>query len=95
MSEGFWSSDQGILMRLEDLSEAVVWQTFNNATQLVGSEAGATMFEWVSEIDEKTCNYCDRQSGRRYRVGQFIPRIPAHPGCRCFWTVYFETGPVE
>lgn len=23
--------------------------------------------------------------GKRYKVGQFRPSLPRHPGCRCFW----------
>jgi hypothetical protein len=81
MSSEFWLSDYGIELRLEDLAEAVTWETFNNATRLAGSEAGAKEFEWVTEIGPTTCNYCDSQSGRRYRIGQFIPQIPAHNNC--------------
>jgi hypothetical protein len=94
MSESFWTTDYGILLRLEDLAEAVVWRTINNATQILASEAGAKELVWVTEIDEKTCDYCDGQSGRRYRIGQFLPQIPAHPHCRCHWDVRFEMGTV-
>lgn len=83
--EYFWTSDAGILLRLEDLAQMVVWRTVNNAIQIIGSEIGAKGFEWITEIDNKTCDYCDGQSGRRYRVGQFMPQIPAHPNCRCHW----------
>jgi len=81
LSSDFWLSEQGIEVRLQDLAEAVTWETVNNATRLTGSEAGAKVFEWITEIGPETCNYCDSQSGRRYRIGQFIPQIPAHPNC--------------
>lgn len=89
----YWTSDEGILLRLEMMSEFVVWRTVNRAIQIYGSEAGAETFEWVSEIDQNTCGYCDSQSGRRYRRGQFMPEIPAHPRCRCHWDVHFPKLP--
>lgn len=90
--EDFWTTEEGLDLRLEDPAEAVTWETINDATILTGSEAGATTFEWVTEIGPTTCNYCDAQSGRRYRTGQFTPDIPTHPNCRCHWDVLFEMG---
>lgn len=72
------------------LSEFVVWRTVNNSLQIYGSEAGADEFEWVTDIGAGTCAYCDSQSGRRYKRGQFMPRIPAHYGCKCFWDAHFK-----
>jgi hypothetical protein len=76
------------------LAEAVTWRTINGAIQVYGSEAGVDDFEWVTQYDEvNPCDYCDSQSGRRYRRGQFMPEIPAHPNCRCFWDVHFKLNP--
>jgi hypothetical protein len=90
MSSEFWLSEQGLDVRLQDLAEAVTWETFNDMTQLTGNEEHAKAFEWVTEISPETCDYCDGQSGRRYRIGQFLPQIPSHPNCRCHWDVLFE-----
>jgi len=89
MSEDFWSSPKGIEMRLQDLAESITWHTVNNAIQILGSNAGAKELEWVTEIDDRSCNFCDSQSGRRYKFGQFIPLIPHHPHCRCHWDLIF------
>lgn len=80
-------------MRLEMLSQYVVWRTINNALQIYGSEAGAKFFKWISEVDYKICSYCYEQNGRIYRRGQFMPSIPVHPHCRCFWDVGFTEPP--
>ncbi|MCJ7762674.1 hypothetical protein MUP38_04370 [Candidatus Bathyarchaeota archaeon] len=91
MSESFWTSEAGFLLRLDMLSQDIVWRTINNSIQLIGGEAGVREFEWVTEyLDNEPCNYCDSQSGRRYRVGQFIPRIPAHTNCKCHWSMRLE-----
>lgn len=84
----YWLSDKGITVRLEDLAEHISYRTFNNAIQVYASEMSqVVMFEWVTRIDRSTCDYCDSQSGKPYRKGQFMPAIPAHIGCRCTWDV--------
>ena len=89
MSSNFWTTPEGISMRLEELAESITWQTVNNSIQILGSNAGAVGMEWVTEIDDVTCNYCDGQSGRRYKFGQFLPQCPAHPHCRCHWEIVY------
>lgn len=86
----FWTSDKGLLLRLDDLAESITWETVNNSLRILASEAGIKNFEWVTEIGPTTCDYCDAQSGRRYRVGQFMPRLPAHVSCRCHWDILTE-----
>jgi SPP1 gp7 family putative phage head morphogenesis protein len=90
MSTPFWKSDVGIAARIEMLAEQVIWQTFNHALKAYAGESGVKQFEWVTEIDVRTCNYCDAQSGRRYRIGQFMPEIPCHIFCRCHWDVVIQ-----
>jgi hypothetical protein len=87
MSVDFWKSDAGLSARIEMLSEQIIWKSFNNAMQAYAGESGIKVLEWVTMIGPNTCNYCDGQSGRRYRVGQFMPQIPAHPSCRCHWDI--------
>jgi len=88
--DAYWTSDKGINVRLEDLAEHIAYRTYNNAIQVYAANSEVYRFEWVTSIDESTCNYCDGQSGRRYRKGQFMPQIPAHIGCRCAWDVLLE-----
>jgi len=90
MTEEFWLSEEGILIRLEDLAHDFSFKTYNGALKANFQEAGFKEFEWVTVIDKDTCNYCDSQAGRRYRIGQFLPKMPAHIKCRCFWDVRME-----
>lgn len=92
MSEAFWKSDAGISARIEMLAEQVIWHTFNNALKAYAGESGVKQFEWVTQIDVRTCNYCDAQSGRRYRIGQFMPQMNPHSGCRCHWDVVIQAS---
>jgi hypothetical protein len=83
----YWSTDEGIQIRLDFLSHDIVWGGYNEATQLTLRELGEKYIEWATEITLHTCDYCDSQSGRRYRLGQFMPWLPAHPNCKCWWAL--------
>lgn len=67
------------------LSEYVQVKTYNRQLRATSQDAGVKQLEWIGETDEATCDYCDGQNGRHYWIGQFIPEIPSHPGCRCSW----------
>jgi hypothetical protein len=86
MSVDFWKSEAGLSARINMLAEQIIWKAFNNAMKAYASESGIKTLEWVTQIDLNTCNYCNGQSGRRYSLGQFMPEMPAHAGCRCHWT---------
>ena len=73
------------------LGEDFVYGMQNNALQLLASENNASV-EWVGYPDDRICDYCDGQIGRVYRVGQFIPRLPAHVHCRCSWMLIPKGG---
>lgn len=84
----FWTSDKGILLRLKDLTWGLHTETYNGAIQVhvkANPQLPVIEFEYVTAGDERVCAECDRFSGQRYRVGQFMPKLPRHPGCRCYW----------
>jgi len=87
--EEFWLSDKGILIRLEDLSHNFVFKVFNGATRGYVKGAGFKKFRWITSEENiargVSCAYCIKQNRREYKVGQFLPKMPAHLGCDCFW----------
>jgi len=89
--EEFWTSKEGILIRLEDLSHDFTFKVFNGAVRGYIKDAGFKKFGWVTSEDNiargVSCEYCKRQNGKEYKVGQFLPKIPAHIGCDCFWDI--------
>lgn len=87
MSEEFWLSDEGILVRMEDLAHDFTFKIYNGALKGSFKEAGIKEFVWVTDYTEgnEPCNYCDGQNGRIYSIGQFLPRIPRHVKCKCLW----------
>lgn len=91
-AQEFWTSDEGILIRLEDLSHDFVFKVYNGAVRAYAKDAGFKKFKWISVLGLTTCKYCENQHGRIYRVGQFLPKIPAHVGCNCFWDCLIEAG---
>jgi len=87
LSESFWLSEKGILIRLEDLAGDFTFRVYNNALKGNFKEAGFTKFVWVAVEDDKICGKCLARSGKVYRSGQFMPNIPAHPHCRCLFDI--------
>lgn len=85
LSEEFWSSPEGIETRLDMLAESIQLTSINDAVKAYARDNDVTELLWVTDEDEHTCDFCDGQSGRPYRIGQFMPDIPVHPGCRCGW----------
>ena len=80
------SEYEDLLVRLADIGDVIdVRRLPTGALQVYASIFERIEFEWVTQIDERSCDYCDSQSGRIYRFGQFMPEIPAHPNCRCYW----------
>ena len=79
----YWKSPAGITRRVEMLGEDFTYRLVNNALQVYGEANGVAGWEWEGALDERTCDYCASQIGRRYWLGQFLPSLPAHAGCRC------------
>jgi hypothetical protein len=93
LSQEYWSSEEGVLARLEDLSWALTTKVVNNSVRAHLKDLSpihVIEFEWVTDYKSGTpCAYCDSQSGRRYYRGQFMPIMPVHPGCNCYWDVRY------
>jgi len=94
MAGDFWTSDEGILIRLEDLAHDIAFKTYNNAMKGAFKESGIRELIWTSVMDRTVCTYCEYQNGRRYNVGQFLPKLPAHIKCRCGWDARVKEGEV-
>lgn len=89
---GYWSSEDGITKRLEMLGETLVMDFFNNAVQVQASAFGINDYKMVGPgaDDPKICPYCAQYVGRTYRLGQFMPHLPAHIHCRHFWDIHIR-----
>jgi len=40
---------------------------------------------WITQADEKVCEWCSERDGHSWSLWRIIPDMPAHPGCRCQW----------
>jgi len=85
MSVDYWKSPEGIERRVEMLGQDFCYNVVNEALQVYGRKNDVLGWYWIGNIDERTCSYCDSQIGLFYRLGMFLPRLPAHAGCRCGW----------
>jgi len=87
MSSEYWKSPEGIARRVEMIGEDFTFRVVNNSLMAYGRKNDVAGFGWIGSMDERTCSYCDSQMGRIYRVGQFLPSLPSHAGCRCEWSL--------
>ena len=89
--EEFWSSEEGITIRLQDLAHEFTFKTFNGALKGYFKESGIKKLRWITSKDNinkgVSCIICLRRNGKIYNTGQFLPYIPAHLGCDCYWDI--------
>ena len=87
MTSDFWKTSEGFKRRIEALAEDFTFGLFNDALTEIGKKNNAKYFMWMGYPDANICGYCSRFVGNVYRTGQFLPRLPAHPNCRCSWEI--------
>lgn len=89
-ASAYWYTPEGITRRIEMLSESFTYKIVNNSLIVYGETYGIKRFRWITAADERVCPYCGTKEGRIYRVGQFLPPLPAHVACRCRWELMFD-----
>jgi len=45
-------------------------------------QAGVDKVEWLTALDDKTCDECEELDGKTFSIDN-TPECPAHPNCRC------------
>ena len=89
----YWSSPEGIMHRINMLSQSFTYKIVNNSLIAYGTAGGITRWRWATNPGASIsgpCAYCDSQNGRIYRKGQFLPSLPAHANCVCEWELMFD-----
>jgi hypothetical protein len=94
----FWKTLQGLETRLADLAHNVTWSAANAGTQQTlidldadsqaqTGEKSGNKLHWNIVGDDKTCNICIENEGDYDPVAPFLPYLPQHPLCRCWWSI--------
>ena len=89
----YWYTPEGIMTRINMLSQSFTYKIVNNALIAYGTAGGITRWRWVTNPGASQtgpCAFCDSQNGRIYRRGQFLPSLPAHSNCVCGWELMFD-----
>ena len=89
-TSAYWRSPEGMMRRIEMLSQSFTYQVVNNSLRFHGYSAGITRVRWATREDERVCPICGPLEGRIYWKGQFLPYLPAHANCRCGWELMFD-----
>ena len=91
----YWTSSDGISQRIGLLCDTYTYKVYNGAIQVVGAKNDVWGFEWVGSTDERTCNHCDMNIGRQFRLGWFMAELPYHANCRCEWRPIDKGVPIN
>ena len=98
----FWDTPAGITRSIKGLGEYFTYDTYNNATHILGETYGVSYLIWTLGIPhDKACPRCVENSQKgdngRFKVGWFIPQMPVHPHCRCTFKleVKLESKPAQ
>lgn len=87
----FWTSDKGLSMRIDMLSDGIEWGIFNNAVKTIAKSMGVKQFIIAGGDDfPNICEYCEKYVDRIYKYGWFMPILPAHPHCHHFIDILIE-----
>ncbi len=88
---GYWTSPEGIDNRVMQLAQVFTYRLYNGAMRLAADQLkGVTWLIWITAADDRVCLICNPRHGKRWRKNWFMPRIPAHPNCRCQWELEYE-----
>lgn len=90
MSEDFWVSSDGWLLRILMLNHLVQWLTFNDAVLTEAEKVGYKKFIIAGPLDERCCDWCAEHVDQIYTASQFMPDLPKHINCRHWWDVVLE-----
>ena len=78
------TGNQGMgIVRAKMIARTEVINAYNRASMLVYEQAGIpdSEIEWISAMEERTCDVCMGYDGKPISVIGEIP--PIHPNCRC------------
>lgn len=94
--EEYWKSSRGISRRIDSLAQVFTYGVYNGAVKVVGTTKGVNWMKWETAPDDRVCAICIENSKKGdkdfqgwFRPGWFTPMMPAHPGCRCQWVLYW------
>lgn len=93
----YWKSSRGITRRVDSLAQVFTYGVYNGAVKVIGDTKGVQWMAWEIAPDDNVCPICldnrfskgDKNFRGWYRSGWFTPAMPAHPGCRCQWVLYW------
>jgi hypothetical protein len=92
-TDSFWGSLKGLLHRIADLAHNLTWASLNAGIRetigILEPEDPKTgekrTLKWVSMGDNRVCDLCLDSEGEYDPDDPFLPVIPSHALCRCWW----------
>jgi SPP1 gp7 family putative phage head morphogenesis protein len=75
------NNNMGII-RARTIARTEVINAYNQSKMNMYKQAGLSQYEWLTALDERTCEECVALDGKVFDIGSGdVP--PLHPNCRC------------
>ena len=84
----WWQTVSGLKESAKLFSQNAVYSLYNAYIREGAKALGAKQLKYHTEPEMTatgTCPYCQPFEGRIYNLGQFLPVVPRHPWCVCWW----------
>jgi SPP1 gp7 family putative phage head morphogenesis protein len=70
------------ITRCKTIARTEIINAYNTGKMNMYKQAGLTQYEWLTALDERTCEECSDLDGHVFDIGDgSVP--PIHPNCRC------------
>jgi len=70
------------IVRAKMIARTEIINAYNQGKMNMYRQAGLTQYEWLTALDERTCEECTELDGKVFDIGNGqVP--PIHPNCRC------------
>ena len=75
--------------RASVIAQTEMQYAYNSFIVMEARKDGFTKLRWVTQEDEFVCKECGPRHGKVYDIDA-LPDMPAHPSCRCAFTIVME-----
>lgn len=76
--------------RAENIARTETISAFTEGNRQLYQEAGVKQLQFWAAKDERTCEECFSEHGRKYDIQESQGVIPKHVNCRCTWVAVME-----
>lgn len=89
-SPNYWETPEGINRRIDLIGQNFIFRISNEAFRGYAKTVATKWLIWITHpelTNTGPCPICAPRQGRRWKINEPHPRIPAHVRCVCTWDI--------